>query len=424
VTTARKLWRNAGPGPAGYSASLRLATFCLFSAVLAACGQQEGLPADSGRGVRYPIALTASPDGQRVYVVGANFDRKFRSGSVGTIDTASQAWIGQVSETEGFAGGAALQVSSASQALRLLVTSREHDGLAVMDIDPASPAKLSCGSIDADGRCADSHHYGSAIGSVTVGNDPMGIEILPWDQQGWRVHVAAAGDGKVSVIKLSADGKLTSIGTTGFGTGLSHIRTVPRTGRTYISDNRAPQLHVFRLDPEVGTASGWKVVPEASVSLPSSSLQDYGRGMALSADGARLYLADRSPASLVIIDVAPDSAGVPRNAVMGVIPLIGKPSEVAVAASGEKGKELVYVSCFGDDSVWVVDPWLRSVVDVIRLPHAPYGLAAVKVPGLDGQTPATWTLYAGLFARHAVAVVPLSPGHAKRHQLSALLESE
>lgn len=409
---------------AGRAAARRLAAFCLGALGLGACGQQDGLPADSGRGVRYPISLAASPDGQRVYVVGANFDRKYRAGAVGTIDTASQSWIGQVSETEGFAGGAALQVSPTAQALRLLVTSREHDSLALMDIDAAAPAKLSCGGVDADGRCAGGHHYGSSTGAVSVGNDPMGIEVMPWDQQGWRVHVAAAGDGKVSVLRLSASGQLTSIGSTGFGTGLSHIRSVPRTGRTYISDNRAPQLHVFRLDPEVGTTSGWKVVPEASVSLPASTLQDFGRGMALSGDGARLYLADRSPAALVIVDVAPDSAGVPRNVITGVVPLVGKPSEVAVAPSGQGGKELVYVSCFGDDSVWVVDPWLRSVVDVIRLPHAPYGLATVAVPAATSGAAPTWTLYAGLFARHAVAAVPLSPGHAQRHQLSALLEAE
>lgn len=419
MTTAPRLWTIAGSTATRRRAA---AAAALAALALGGCGQQEGLPADSGRGVRYPIALTASPDGQRVYVVGANFDRKYRAGAIGTIDTASQSWVGAVSETEGFAGGAALQTSATAQALRLLVTSREHDGVAVMDIDPAAPARLSCGGIDADGRCGGSHHYGTATGSATVGNDPMGIEVLPWGQQGWRVNVAAAGDGKVSVLKLSAEGKLSAVGATGFGTGLSHIRTVPRTGRTYISDNRAPQLHVFRLDPEVGTTSGWKVVPEASVGLPSSTLQDYGRGMALSADGARLYLADRSPAALVIVDVAPDSAGVPRNSVTGVVPLVGKPSEVAVAPSGDGGAELVYVSCFGDDAVWVVDPWLRSVVDVIRLPHAPYGLAAVKVPGAGGS--ALWTLYAGLFARHAVAVVPLSPGHAQRHHLSALLESE
>ncbi len=396
----------------------------------AACGEQEGLPADNSAGVRYPIALTATPDGRQVLAVGANFDRKFRAGSIGILDTATQKWQGKISETEGFAGGAALQLSAVAgePPLRLLVSSREHDSLAVMDVTPAagSIGSLSCGGIDSNGRCGSSHHYGALNETPTVGDDPMGIEVLPWGALGWRVNVAATLDGRVSVLRLDAAGQIKVVGTTGFGSGLSHIRTVTKTGRTYISDNKAPQLHVFRLDPDVSSTSGWKVVPEASVNLPASSARDYGRGMALSGDGARLYVASRSPSGLLIVDVAPDSAGVPRNAVTAVIALVGKPSEVAVAPTGTGGQELVYISCFGDDSVWVVDPWLRSVVDVIRLPHAPYALTAVDVPGLDPSTgaPRGWTLYAGLFARHAIAAVPLKPGHPKRHQLSALLESE
>lgn len=402
----------------------------LGMAMAAGCGEQEGLPADTGTGVRYPIALTATPDGKQVLAIGANFDRKFRAGSIGVINTETQQWQGKIAETEGFAGGAALQVPEkpGDAPLRLLITSREHDSLALMDVAPSagSIGSLNCGAIDSNGRCGTSHHYGALNETPTVGDDPMGIEVLPWGALGWRVNVAATLDGRVTVLRLDAAGQLKEIGNTGFGSGLSHIRTVPKTGRTYISDNKAPQLHVFRLDPDVGTTAGWKVVPEASVNLPASSARDYGRGMAISGDGARLYVADRSPAALLLIDVAPDSAGVPRNAVTAVIPLVGKPSEVAVAPSGPGGKELVYVSCFGDDSVWVVDPWLRSVVDVIRLPHAPYALAAVDVPGLDTATgaPRGWTLYAGLFSRHAIAAVPLNPGHPKRHQMAALLESE
>lgn len=395
-----------------------------------ACGEQQGLPADSSPGVRYPIALTATPDGKQVLAIGANFDRKFRAGSIGVIDTASQAWQGKIAETEGFAGGAALQLAATGgQApLRLLITSREHDALALMDVSPVGGGvgTLTCGGLDSNGRCGTSHHYGKLNETPTVGDDPMGIEVLPWGALGWRVHVAATLDGRVSVLRLDAAGKLNEIGSTGFGSGLSHIRTVAKTGRTYISDNKAPQLHVFRLDPDVGTSTGWKVVPEASVSLPAASARDHGRGMAISGDGARLYVASRSPESLLLVDVAPDSSGVPRNQVTAVIPLVGKPSEVAVAPSGSQGKELVYVSCYGDDAVWVVDPWLRSVVDVIRLPHAPYALTVAKVPGLDAVTgaPRGWTLYAGLFSRHAIVAVPLEPGHPMRHRMAALLESE
>ncbi len=398
---------------------------------LAGCADNVGLPADPGTAIRFPIALAAAPSGRYVYVAGANFDRKYRGGTLRVIDTVAAKLVGKGLEIPGFTGGVALQLQqlpamadapTATDAAprRLILTSRDDDGLTSVDVDAAS---LGCGGHDSLGRCAAAYRYGDAESSSPIGADPMGIDIAPWPAQpgAWQVTVAASASGKVSVLRLDSGGTFSAIGSASFGSGLSHVRSVPASGRVYISDMRAPQLHVLRIEPGSASASGWQVVAEPSVVLPSATTGEFGRGMAVSRDGARLYLVDRSPRALLEVDISADSSGVPRNQVVGVLPVGPKPAEVVLAPTGPGGRELAYVSCFGDDSIWVVDPWLRQVVDVIRLPHGPYGLTVAQVPG-DPQQGAGWTLYAGLFSRHAIAVVPVDPAAADRHRLRGLLE--
>lgn len=411
-------------------ASLSLAV-ALCTTPLSGCTDGVGLPADPGTAVRFPMALSADPSGRYVYVAGANFDRKYRGGTLRVIDTVAAQLTGKGIEIPGFVGGVAVQVQdvpamaaaptqTAAVARRLVLTSRDDDGLTAVDVDGAA---LDCGGHDNLGRCAAAYRYGDADSAKPIGGDPMGIDIAPWPglAGAWRVTVAASASGKVSVLKLDASGQFTPVGTVSFGAGLSHVRSVAATGRVYISDMRAPQLHVLRVDAAPSAPSGWQVVAEPSLVLPSVSSGEYGRGMAVSRDGARLYLVDRSPRALLEVDVSPGPSGVPRNQVVGLVAVGPKPAEVVLAPTGPAGRDLAYVSCFGDDSIWVVDPWLRQVVDVVRLPHGPYGLAVAQVPKAvaDGGG---WMLYAGLFSRHAVAVVPLDPAAADRHRLRGLLE--
>jgi DNA-binding beta-propeller fold protein YncE len=167
----------------------------------------------------------------------------------------------------------------------------------------------------------------------------------------------------------------------------------------------------------------WLIAQEPSIVLPASSVADYGRGLAFSTDYSRLYVAWRSPASLAILDVVPDASGVPSNRLVDSIVLGSKPSGLAVAPTGPGGRDLVYVSCYGDDAVWVVDPALRTSIARISMrlgiaepgqdPRivrgSPFALATVNVPTRG------WQLYAALFAvppggSHQVVVVPIGQG--------------
>lgn len=390
---------------------------------LAACGDNPGLPEDTGLAVRYPMALAAVPSGELLFVVGANFDRAFRAGKVRVLDTARDQYVAGSLEIPGYAGGVALQyphdvTPSAALPERMLVTSRDDDGISWASFDTKN-ASLSCGTHDAFGRCDSGHRFGFPDDTTPIGNDPMGIEVVPWDPGYWRVTVVSSASAKVTVLRMDSKGHFDVVDQISLSTGLYGVKTAPGTGRTYISTIGAPYLHVLRLDVDPTRKTGYKVVAEPTLVLPSLTASSYGRGLALSSDGARLYVADRSPQAVLEIDVTPGPSGAPRNAIAAVMTIGPGPSEIAVAPTGPNGRDLLYVSCFSDDSVWVVDPYLRQTVDVIRLPHGPYALAAVHVaaPGEAKQ----WKLYAALFGAHKLAVVPIDPASPARNTVQNLL---
>lgn len=401
-------------------ASLRAIAWAVLVGSAAACTFADQLPEDLEAGVRFPVWLNALPGGRYVAVWGANFDRKYRAGKMRLLDTQTERYVGNSMEFSGFAGSAALQMptdpSAASKPLRAIVTSRETDDLSIGDFVDSDPPSFECGGVDNHGYCLRRYPLATATDDNNkAGADPMGIEIVAVADGEWRVNVVAAADGRLTSYRLNQKGQMQPIGHAVFGAGPTAVLTVPATGRSYVSDARAPALHVFQVSADPAATVGYRLEVQAAIALPGASVRDYSRGLALSTDGARLYVADRSPAALLIVDVSADALGVPRNQVAGLITLGGQPSEVAVAPAGPNGGEQVFVSAFNDDAIFVVDAVQRRVLRRIALPHAPYALAAVQRQPAAGA-PAEWTLYAALFNRHALAAIPISAGATGQYE--------
>ncbi len=93
--------------------------------------------------------------------------------------------------------------------------------------------------------------------------------------------------------------------------------------------------------------------------------------LALSPDGARLYVAEHTGNALAVVDPK-------KGSVLATIPLPEGPTGVAVAPDGRR----VYVACAGADVVAVVNPEKRAVEKKIRVGRDPYGVALSK----DGAT--------------------------------------
>ena len=404
----------------------------LLASPLSGCNDEIGLPAYTGTGVRYPTALVADPSGRYVYVVGANFDRGNRGGIVSVRDTVAGGWAdgGRV-EVPTYASGITLQADALGAGKhRLFVPSREDDSISVIDVTPVAGAApvLGCGAPANDiGPCGDAWRIGGLEkGDLNVGQDPVSVTLAPGhDGQSLLLHVAASVGGRLSTfgVKDGPGGGVVATALPAFtpgGTGASPSALLrsPLSGRIYVADVRRNAIYAYQLDATTSASeTAWSVrLHNPIAGLPVASGSEFSRSMALSADGGRLYVAYRNPNALLIIDTAPDATGQPIDSHVDTIGLGGRPAQVVLAPTGPGGRELAYVSCFGTDDIWVVDPEARSVVAVVRLPHSPYGLAVANVPGRG------WTLYTGLFSQHRIAVIDLDEGDPERHQVSAFIE--
>ncbi|MEY3013913.1 MAG: hypothetical protein RIT45_2648 [Pseudomonadota bacterium] len=400
----------------------------LAASAASGCSEEYDLPADPSAGVRYPVAMAADPSGRWLYVVGANFDRAYHGGVVRVIDTASDTYVAaQKVEVPSFASAAVLDVEPAadgSMRRTLLVASREDDSVTAIDVrvgaDATVAPDLDCGNGTGTLKtCAASHRVGGdETGDLDIGEDPAAIALEQRPDGARVLHVVATADGQVTPLRLSFPeaGGVTALADDqiGLGSGLAAVLHAPLVGRTYVSDARANRLHAYDVTP--GEDGALQIQTFAGVTLPSAASTEFGRGIALSSDEGRLYVAYRNPNALLVVDVAPTPSGEPHDTLGDVIGLGGRPAQLAVAPVGPGGRDLVFVACHGTDDIWVVDPALRRVVDVIRLPHSPYAITVVDVPGKGLQ------LYTALFSTHQVLRVPLTPGADGRFTVAETIE--
>ncbi len=417
-------------------AATRLPLLCLaLVASVAACDNNIGLPADSGTGLRYPIALVADPSGKQVFALGANFDRQYRAGRMRTIDTATDRFLVDkqgaaiATEVPSFGGSFALDPvadPTSTVAFHLLVPSRDDDSLSVLDVGHATPTTMDCNADALTGICGDNHRIAGTTGVFPVGDDPIAVALSDGPDGRRRVHIAAANNGQLSLFDYDPKEQpinLRALDVVSMPAGLNSIVISPLSQRAYVTTTRAAAIQTYRIDPGPSVDKPWLIAQEPSIVLPASPVTDYGRGMAFSSDYSRLYVAWRSPASLNILDVVPDASGVPNNRLVDTIVIGNQPSALAVAPTGPGGRDLVYVSCYGDGAIWVVDPVERTSiaripmrlgihepgVDATIVRGSPFSLAAVNVPNRG------WQLYAALFSvppvsEHHIVVVPIGAG--------------
>ena len=403
---------------------MRWLTICVLLAATA-CGSETGLPAHDGPGVRYPVTMAADPSGRWVYVVGANFDRAHRSGSVAVLDTVQGAFVsGARAEVPTYALNCKLEVDAAGTGRhRLWVPARDDDSITVLDVDTTGETPtLSCGATTTDdGACASPWRLGGPLVSdLNIGTDPVSLAIEPLQGEERLVHVASAVNAEIASLSVKpregggVEAKVLSRFRPTGALSASALVMAPTTGRLYSADVRRNALFPFKLHQQ--PEQSWSVEQFDGITLPISSGAEYSRAVTMSSDGGRLYVAYRNPNSVLVIDTSLSRAGVPVDRLVDTIGVGGQPAQLLTAPTREDGGELLYVSCFDTDDIWVVDPESRAVVDVIRLPHAPYGMTAVKVPGRG------WTLYAGMFTQHRLAVIDLDPSDANRHDVSEFIQ--
>ena len=148
------------------------------------------------------------------------------------------------------------------------------------------------------------------------------------------------------------------------------------------------------------------------------------RGMKFSDDGGRLFVVNRAPPTVQVFDTSPDPAGFPRNTLTGASDICREASTIAVLepavpdALHPGAGERVYVTCFLDGEVYVVDPTGQSQVeDIVIVGRGAYAVVAAtgKNPTANDASAAAMPaiprqqLFISNFLEDTIAVVDVRP---------------
>lgn len=412
-----------------------------------ASGDEVAPPSDA---LFFPTGAAIAPDDSVLFVANANAELRYDSGTVDVIDLAFTdqivaGWTGHGDVPDGcaqdtdhtetlicdegpfirptagvrvgnFATDIAVQ-DTGGGTLRLIVPTRGDPSIAWADY---TGDHLTCSDSDtADALCNDEHR-------LSYVNNDANIQSLP--DEPFSVYADSAGE--YAVVTHLTTGSVTLIDS-------------PKAGKAVISDIRQD---VFAPDPTTGLIGSTGVagrpngtngsqvyvgsrsedrIQMFSVARPANGAEPFllsgnyffldgvgnnangstdTRGMKFNAAGDRLYLVNRNPASLQVIDTSLDPAGFPQNKTIAATPICREGSTIAVMDAGAGDR--AYISCFQDGEIYVVDPrGQSSVEDVIVAGRGPYAVVAA---------PSRKKLYVTNFLEDTVAVIdvdPLSPTH-------------
>jgi DNA-binding beta-propeller fold protein YncE len=131
------------------------------------------------------------------------------------------------------------------------------------------------------------------------------------------------------------------------------------------------------------------------------------RGLVFGQGGDVGYFMNREPPSLAVVDTSIGADGVPRNLVTGGTDLCREASGLAVADLGDG--ERVFVSCFTEGELYVIDPRAGVEVEAIAtVGRGPFGVAV---------SAARKKLYVTNFFENSIAVIDLTPGAPTQYRV-------
>jgi DNA-binding beta-propeller fold protein YncE len=385
-----------------------------------------------------PTALAVSPDESVLFVTDANSELRYNSGSISVfdlarVDQAVAAWVGsdhvvppgcsqdsdhsetlvcdeaQFMITEAsvrignFASDMAVQDRGSGLA-RLIVPTRGDPSVEWIDWDGST---LSCTSARAPfDICDDAHRLASVHGAGDLPVEPFDAFV---DSRGQFAIVTHFSSGSVTLIDSPASGDATiaDVATGLFVPDLNgFVGTTGVAGRmssdggdiVYVASQYEDRIQTLTVGRPVNNAPAY-LLPGSYFFLDGvggyAGASSDSRGLVFSRDGNRLFDLNRSPPSLQVFDTSQSPTGGPRNTLMAAVDICRNASRFVLADGGDG--ERVYLTCFQDGEVDVIDPrGQSSLQDVIISGRGPYSIA---------QAPARKKLYVTNFLEDTVAVI-------------------
>ncbi|MDQ3366297.1 MAG: hypothetical protein M3680_12805 [Myxococcota bacterium] len=429
-------------------------TAALVPAIVAGCTASSLESQSPEAQLYFPTGAAIAPGESHLFVANANSDLRFNSGAISVVDLAHvdaiiEAWLTAEEVPAGCSrdpglrqtlvcpaelflaatAGAGVRIGNFATAIavqdrgggrsRLVVPTRGDPSITWIDWEDGA---LRCGgSTDAQPLCDDEHRltFGDE-GAAASRDEPFAAYA---DSEHDFAIVTHLRTGAIRLIDSPRDGaariadvvrnvfashpKTRESGAIGVaGRATSTGDRVVYVGST--TDHRVQTFTVGR--PSNGAPpfllTGHHFFLDSVGPLDPGKATDT-RSMAFSAGGDRLYLASRTPPLLQIFDTSPGPTGFPVNAPIGARDLCRQASTLTVADVGDG--ERVYVSCFEDGQVYIVDPRAGGRTDdIVTVGRGPFAVVAA---------PARRRLYVTNFLEDTIAVLDLTPGSATRNRV-------
>lgn len=437
------------------SVSVRYVCTLLLLGGCTASGEEVRPPPDQ---LFFPTGAAVSPKQTHLFVANANSDLTFDSGAISVFDLAAiddtiAGWTGagriipqgcrqddNFTETltcnvdyflgatrefgvriGNFATEIAVQDTDVGNGeLRLIIPTRGDPSIAWADWNGE---RLDCRTGAAPHEQCDDDHRLSFVqndaDSNSIPEEPFGAFA---DSAGEFAIVTHLTSGAVTLIDSPRGGKavVTDIVSGVFAadpqSGLRGATGV--AGRTptavddiiYVGSRSEDRVQTFTVGRPVNGAppfllSGNFFFLDAVGNTNGQSVDT--RGLAFSGSGERLYLVNRRPPSLQIYDTSLGPTGFPRNRAVGAVDVCRQASTLSVADSGDG--ERVFVSCFQDGQVYIINPAAGgSTDDIVTVGRGPYTVVAA---------PSRKRLYVTNFLEDTIAVVDIEPGSRTRNRV-------
>ena len=424
------------------------AALALSAAGLTACTASESEVRPDPDRLFFPTAVAVAPDDSVAFVVSANSDLTYDSGTVQPVDLAAVeqavvAWRtnatvpadctvdADATETlvcpakpflidgggvriGNFATSIATQDLGAGK-LRLLVPVRGDPSLTWMDWDPAD-RHLRCGSGAGFALCDDAHR----IVELTGPSDPPGLATEPYavfvDSVAEVAVVAHLEGGVVSLIDTPAAGTPTLVDAVAVGIrgGLSAIagRRPGADDVFYAQSSSDDRVFLLTAQRQAGRqpfllSGGFFFQNAVGSGAGTGGIAADARGLVFRGGGDRAYFINRAPPALQRYDTSLGPTGVPLNRVVASTDICRHATGVAVADPGDG--ERAYVSCYSDGRLAVVDARSGGAVEATPLVgQGPTAVAAVASRRLVLVTN---------FFDDGVAVVDVDPASPYRNRV-------
>lgn len=407
----------------------------------------------------FPTGMALSPDEKYLYVINANSDLRYSSGSLQAIDldaldsmieagatangcaalparptvlgcpssnddgAPSPAMVADASvEIGNFGVNLAVQPlldqGAASSMLRLFATVRGDPSLTWVDFD-ASAGTMDCGGSGAFPRCDEPHRLARIRDDATLPVlpiEPFDVAVDPLRGHVFVTHLTTgqvtlgSAPSEVGSTPLLEDINSVLWGLNRLDGSLGAVGIAPRLpndprGLVYVtsrSEARVAMVHAAGERPAEALVRTGSFLYSG---LVDSGLPGDARNLVFSADGNRAYFVQRSPASLQVFDTSLDSAGQPVNRFIGAVEVCNQPSNLAVVDFGEGPRAVV--PCFSTGQVWIIDPIQLSVVAVEDTGRGPNGVAA---------SAKRKKIYVGNYAEDTLMIIDATPGAASQYR--------